>query len=328
MKLLILGGTQFYGRHLVEAALTAGYQVTLFNRGQTNPDLYPEVERFTGDRDGNLEVLKGRSWDAVIDPSGYLPGIVRQSAELLADAVEHYTFISSISVFSDFSEIGITEDSPVATLEDESVEEVTPETYGALKALCEQTVETALPGRTLVIRPGLIVGPYDPTDRFTYWPWRVAQGGRVLAPGDGSSPAQLIDARDLAEWNLRLVEQRVTGIYNATGPDKALTLKDLLESNREVSGSDAEFVWADAEFLSEHEIAAWSDMPMWIDGEDFAGFSQVDVSKALAARLTFLPLSDTIRDTLAWANTRPADHEWKAGLSKEREGELLASIKG
>ena len=198
--------------------------------------------------------------------------------------------------------------------------------YGALKVLCEAAVEEALPGRTLVIRPGLIVGPYDPTDRFTYWPWRVSQGGQVLAPGDGSSPAQLIDVRDLAAWNLRLVEQRVTGIYNATGPEEAITLKDLLETSKAVTGSDAEFVWADRSFLAEHKVEGWSDMPMWVDEEDFDGFLQVNVNKAIAAGLTYRPLVDTIRDTLAWAKTRDADHEWKAGLSREREKELISKI--
>ncbi len=208
MKLLVLGGTVFLGRHLVEAATARGHSVTLFNRGQHNPELYPEVEKLRGDRDSDLSALQGRRWDAVIDTCGYLPRAVRASAELLADAVDHYTFISSISVYADFHTPAMDESAPVGTLADETVEEVTGETYGPLKALCEQAAERALPGRVLNIRPGLIVGPHDPTDRFTYWPVRVARGGEVLAPGRPHVPVQVIDGRDLAEWTVRMVEAR------------------------------------------------------------------------------------------------------------------------
>jgi nucleoside-diphosphate-sugar epimerase len=206
MRLLILGGTAFLGRALVDDALGRGHELTLFNRGKTNPELYPEVERLQGDRDGDLTVLQGKTWDAVIDTSGYVPRVVGQSAELLADAVGHYTFISSISAYADFSQPGADENAAVGKLEDESVEEIDGDTYGPLKVLCEEVVEKRLPGRTLIIRPGLIIGPHDPTDRFTYWPCRVERGGEVLAPGKPEKSVQFIDARDLAAWNLDMVE--------------------------------------------------------------------------------------------------------------------------
>ena len=233
MKLLILGGTKYLGRHLTESALERGHEVTLFNRGRENPDLFHgKVEKLVGDRDGDLAALKGRKWDAVIDTSGYFPRVVKDSARLLADTVDHYTFISTISVYEDFSQPGIEETAPVGKLEDETVEDIGAGAYGPLKALCEQAVEEVMPGRSLIVRPGLIVGPYDPTDRFTYWPSRIAKGGEVLAPGDGTSPVQFIDARDLAEWVLTMTERKQTGVFNATGPEERLEMKGFLETVR------------------------------------------------------------------------------------------------
>ena len=325
MRLLILGGTVFLGRALVEAALAAGHQVTLFNRGQHNPDWFPEVEKLRGDRAGQLEALAGRRWDAVIDTCGYVPRIVRLSAEALADAVDHYTFISTISVYGDVSQVGIDEQAPVGTIEDATTEQVTGETYGPLKALCEQAAEAALPGRVLTVRPGLIVGPYDPTDRFAYWPLRVAEGGPLLAPGRPGYPVQVIDVRDLAEWNLRLVEARQTGVYNATGPDYPLTLGEVIDTSRAVSGSDAQPVWVGEEFLLAEGVQPWSELPLWVPetNPEYAGFSKVSIAKAVQAGLSFRPLADTVRDTLAWEATRPADRERRAGLRREREAELL-----
>jgi 2'-hydroxyisoflavone reductase len=330
MRLLILGGTVFLGRHLVEAALAAGHQVTLFNRGQRNPDLFPQLERLRGNRDGDLHALKGRRWDAVIDTCGYLPRIVRASAELLANSVEQYTFISSISVYADFSKSGIDESYPVGKLQDETVEEITGETYGPLKALCEQAVEKAMPGRVLAVRPGLIVGPHDPTDRFTYWPVRVARGGDVLAPGRPDFPVQLIDARDLASWILQMVEKRETGIYNATGPDYELTLGKILDESRSISQSEARFVWVDEKFLLAAEVAPWTAIPLWVATQEEAkkiGFSAVNCARATKKRLRFRSITETIQDTLAWQATRPADLTWRAGLSPEREQELLQAWK-
>ncbi len=326
MKLLILGGTIFVGRHLVEAALARGHQVTLFNRGQHNPDLYPEVEKLRGDRDGNLTALEGRRWDAVIDTCGYVPRIVRASAELLAGAVDHYTFISSISVYPTEDVHHIDENTPVATMEDESVEEITGETYGPLKALCEQAAAAAVPGRVLNIRPGLIVGPHDPTDRFTYWPQRVARGGDVLAPGRPDAPVQFIDARDLAEWTIDMVEMKQTGLYNTTGPAKPLTMGDFLRACKTTLNSDANFIWAGEAFLLEQQVTPFVEMPLWVP-EDAGVLLATDCRKAITAGLTFRPIDETIRDTLAWDQTRPADREWRAGLSPQRERELLAKMR-
>lgn len=323
MKLLILGGTVFLGRHLVEAAQARGHEVTLFNRGQHNPELFPDVEKLRGDRKADLSALEGRRWDAVIDPSGYVPSVVRATAELLAQSVDHYTFISSLSVYAENHLVGVDESGKVATIEDETTEEVTGETYGALKALCEQAAEAAMPGRVLNLRPGLIVGRYDPTDRFTYWPYRVSQGGEVLAPERPDYAVQVIDARDLAEWNIRMVEAGKTGVYNATGPDYRLSLGTVLETARAVGDSDAFFTWVSADFLAEQNVQPWSEMPLWIPGEEYAGFHTISVQKAIDDGLAFRPLADTIADTLDWVKTRPADYQWRAGISREREAELL-----
>lgn len=329
MKILIIGGTQFVGRHLAEAALARGHALTLFNRGRSSAELFPDAEHFVGDRDGDgLNVLKGRTWDAVIDTCGYVPRIVRQSAELLADAVERYVFISTISVYAGFQTPGLAEDSPLGTLEDPSVEEVSGTTYGPLKVGCEQAIEAALPGRALQIRPGFIVGPYDPTDRFTYWPHRVALGGEVLAPGTPGQPVQIVDARDLARWTIALMEQNATGTYNATGPDYPLTLGEILDTCRTVSGSDARLNWVPDAFLEENDAASTSLLPFYLPASsDMPGLMTASIAKAVAAGLTFRPLADTVRDTLAWDNTRPADAPRKVGMSLERERELLEKYK-
>lgn len=324
MRILIIGGTRFLGRHLVEAALERDHEVTLFNRGKSNPDLFPQLETILGDREKDVDKLKGRIWDTAIDVAGYVPRIVRLSAEALAENVSRYVFISTISVYDNFRKIGMNESDPVGKLQDETVEEITGETYGPLKALCEQIVQEVYGERTLIIRPGLIVGPYDPTDRFTYWPVRVARGGEVIAPQKPEATIQVIDVRDLSDFIMKLIEENVSGVYNATGPDYELTLGKLLEVSKQVSSSNAKFRWANLEFLKQHNVEPWSDMPTWIpDDEEGVGFSRIDVSKAIAAGLKFRPLEETVRDTLAWAQTRPADHEWRAGLKTEREAELL-----
>ncbi|HEX6385218.1 MAG TPA: SDR family oxidoreductase [Anaerolineae bacterium] len=322
MKLLILGGTRFLGRALVEAAQSAGHEVTLFNRGQSNPDLFPGLEQLRGDRDGGLDALQGRRWDAVIDTCGYVPRVVRASAELLAGAVDHYTFISSLSVYADPTIVGMDESAPVGTLADETTEEITGETYGPLKVLCEKAATEAMNGRALIVRSGLIVGRHDPTDRFSYWPYRVARGGEVLAPGQPDDPVQIIDVRDIAEWTLRATEARLAGPYNVTGPDYRLTMEDVLQTCREVSGSNAYFTWVSDAFLLEHDVAAYTEMPLWIPAE-YPGFDRFDVSKALRDGLTFRPLEQTVHDTLDWLATRPADWQWRGGLTPEREAELL-----
>ena len=322
MRLLILGGTRFLGRALVEAALDKEYQLTLFNRGQSSPDLFPQVERLTGDRDGDLTALAGRHWDAVIDTCGYVPRIVRASAELLAKAVDHYTFISTISVYDDMTTIGIDEHSPLGTIADETVEEISGDTYGPLKVLCEQAVDEAMGMRSLHVRSGLIVGPHDPTDRFTYWPARIARGGKVLAPGVPDQLVQFIDVRDIAEWTILATEKRLTGPYNVTGPDSPLTMQQTLSACQTISQSDAVCEWVSESFLMKNEVAPFSDLPLWVPAE-MAGFGTVNCAKAIEAGLRIRPLTETIRDTLNWQATRPADYQWRGGLTPEREAELL-----
>jgi 2'-hydroxyisoflavone reductase len=329
MNILIIGGTRFVGRHLVNAALSRGHTITLFNRGKTNPDLYEQngrLETIQGDRAHDLDRLAGRSWDAVIDTCGYVPRIARLSAQALKTS-GRYVFISSISVYSETGKIGIDENDPVGKLEDESIEEITGGSYGPLKVLCEQAVQQEFGERALIIRPGLIVGPYDPTDRFTYWPVRVARGGEVLAPEKPQVPVQFIDGRDLAEFILTLVEAQAGGIYNATGPEHELSIGAMLEICKQVSGSDATFTWAPVDFLAENKVEPWSDLPVWVpDTPEDAGFSRVSISKALQAGLTFRALEETVRDTLVWTGTRPQEHVWLAGLDAKRESELLAKL--
>jgi nucleoside-diphosphate-sugar epimerase len=328
MRILIIGGTRFLGRHLVEAALARRHEVTLFNRGQSNPELFPQLETILGDREKDWDRLRGRKWDTVIDVAGYLPRIVRLSAEVLEPNVSRYVFISSLSVYADFRKIGIDESYPVGKIEGESVEQITGETYGPLKALCEKAVREIYGERALIVRPGLIVGPHDPTDRFTYWPVRVARGGDVLAPQKPEASTQIIDVRDLSDFIIKLIEENASGVYNATGPEYELTIGKLLEVSKQVSGSDANFNWASVEFLNQNKVDAWSDLPAWIpDDEEGVGFARIDISKAIRAGLTFRPLEETVRDTLEWARTRPPDHEWKAGLTAEREAEVLTALK-
>lgn len=328
MNILILGGTIFLGRHLVEAALARGHTLTLFNRGQHGAELFPGVERLRGDRaTGDLAALAGRSFDAAIDTSAYVPRAVREAATLLAPNLGHYTFISSISVYASYERVGIDEQHPVGTLADPTVEEVTGETYGPLKALCEQAAEAAMPGRALTIRPGLIVGPHDPTDRYTYWPVRVARGGPFIAPERPGYLVQYIDVRDLADWTIRMVEAGSTGVYNATGPAAPQPIGELLDACAAAAGVAAEPVWASAAFLAEQGVQPWMGLPLWLpEGPEHAGFSTVSIAKAAAAGLRFRPAVETAADTLAWAAARPADHQWRAGLAPEREAELLAKL--
>lgn len=334
-SILILGGTSFVGRHLTEAALAQGHQVTLFNRGQSNPELFAGAEKLNGDRETNLSSLaqaveQGRRWDAVIDVAGYIPRTVQASAALLAKATEHFTYISTVSVYADHKTAGFDETYPLGTLSAEAVAQVksksdiTGENYGPLKALCEHEVSRIFGGGALIIRPGLIVGPHDPTDRFTYWPHRIAQGGAVLAPGRPEDCTQFIDARDLAAWTLHMLNTRTHGIYTATGPDYALTFGSLLQTCAQVSQAEAQITWVDEKFLLAQNVAPWSDLPLWVPAGDpeFAGFNTANCAKAVAAGLTYRPLADTVRDTLSWAQTRPPA-PLKAGINREREIDLL-----
>lgn len=335
MKLLIIGGTRFVGRHLVAAALERGHEVTLFNRGtQSSP--FAAVETIAGDRNKDLDKLQGRRWDAAIDTCGYLPRNVKATAEILSGSVERYVFISSQSAYADVSVPGVVETAPLRRLTSEQLDRAYAidtsgqpsyaELYGGLKALCEQAAEEAMPNRVLIVRPGLIVGPYDYTDRFTYWVVRVARGGEVLAPGRPARPVQFIDARDLAEWIVLMTEAGGAGIYNANRLPNTMTMQDVLDECKSSANSDAVFTWASEEFLREEKVAAWSDMPLWLPEEEapqLQGFMFVNCDKAFAAGLRIRPLHETVNDTLAWADAELRDAPLKAGMDSTREQDLL-----
>jgi len=312
LRILILGGTKFLGRAITEDALVRGHELTLFNRGRTNAGLFPEVEQLHGDRKDELALLEGRTWDAVIDTSGYIPADVRASAEQLRDA-GRYVFVSSVSVYADFS-TGPTESSPVAELGELPADELTADfaNYGPLKALAEMEVERVFGERALIVRPGLIVGPHDPTGRFTYWARRLARGGEVLAPGSPERLAQFVDVRDLAEWILTAVEQGLSGTFNAT--NDGVAWGELL--------AGADLTWVTDEFLQEHEVGPWMELPLWLPDPEWAGMHATDVSRAVAAGLRFRALEETLRGA---ATAPEADG---VGLTPEREAELLAAWHG
>lgn len=326
-RILILGGTGFIGPHEVNYARARGHTLTLFNRGETNPELFSDVEQLRGDRNDDLEALRGREWDVVIDNHATLPGWVERSAEVLKDQVEQYVFISTISVYK----------SPILPGTDESTGEVfSPDdleaalasggsTYGPNKAQAEREAEQAFPGRTTIIRPGLIVGPGDPTDRFTYWPLRVDRGGEILAPGDGSAPVQVIDVRDLTRFIVGTAEAGTYGIYNATGPRTPYSMAGFLHGIRAVTGGEVEFVWVPADFLLEAGVSPWSEMTVWFPPGPTEGLLAVSVERAVEAGLTFRPLADTTRDTLQWFRSLPAERQAEpmAGVPAELEREVL-----
>lgn len=325
--LLILGGTRFLGPEIVEAAKASGWTITLFNRGKTNPGLFPDLEKLQGDRNGDLKSLAGRTFDAVIDTSGYFPRQVRDSAGLLGkQGAKQYVFVSSISVYASLGKPGVDETAPVAVLKDPAVEKVTEETYGGLKALCEAAAEAAMPGRTTNVRPGLIVGPNDGTDRFTYWPVRVAKGGEVLAPNTPADPVEVIDVRDLAAWIVKTIDTKTFGVFNATSAP--IRVGDMLDACKAASGSDARFTWVSAAFLKEQKVEEWSDLPVWTspEGSD-AGGGLVKNARAVAAGLTFRPLKTTAKDTLDWWKKQPKERtaKLKSGLGEEREKAVLAA---
>jgi 2'-hydroxyisoflavone reductase len=317
VRLCILGGTAFLGRALVDAALACGHEVTLFNRGKTNPEPFPDLECLVGDRAGDLAPIRGRTFDAVVDTSVYLPRNVAASCEALAEA-GRYCFVSSVSAYADLS-VPVDEESPLAPLGGLPADEVTGESYGPLKALCEQVVVEAFAGRALVVRPGLIAGPHDPTGRFTYWPHRFARGGEVLAPAEGR--IQAIDARDLGSWIVALCEREASGVYNATHP--GFTWADLLQACAQGAGAASQVTWVSSAFLVEQEVGEWMELPLWIASPAFAGMHRVDVGRALTAGLAFRPLAETVRGALEDAETSDG-----VGLTPERERELLAEWHG
>ena len=335
LRILILGGTGFTGPYQVRYALSRGHKVTTFNRGKTHPGELPnEVEQLIGDRNGQLDALKNRRWDVAIDNPTTLPAWVRNAAQILKANVERYAFISTISVYGEVK-TGPDENAPTEEYEGADPYKETLEamkaggykTYGPLKALSEKEAGKWFPGKTLIIRPGLIVGPRDETDRFTYWPVRIDRGGEVLAPGSPDDPVQFIDARDLAEWTIRMVENRETGIYNATGPAKPLGIGGMLDQIKAALKSNATLTWVPEDFLTKQKVQPWSDMPVWTGKE--SGLARAKIDRALSKGLTFRPLAETARDTLAWFKSLPQDRQSKmrAGLTPDREAEVLAAWK-
>ncbi len=337
LRILILGGTGFTGPHQVRYALARGHKLTLFNRGRQKKEWPGPVEELVGDRNtGDLKALAGREWDVCIDNPTTLPFWVRDAGQVLRGKVRQYVFISTISVYASDATPGQDETAPLATYKGQDAMKETQETlrkdveglYGPLKALSEREAEKWFPGITTVVRPGLIVGPGDESDRFTYWPVRLDRGGEVLAPGDGSDPVQFVDARDLAEWTIRLVEARTLGTFNATGPASRLTMRAMLEGIRGAVGSKASLVWVPTSFLDQQKVSMWSDMPVWVPAAgETAGGSQRRNDKAMRAGLTFRPLDTTARDALAWFRTLPAERQGKlrAGIAPEREQQVLAA---
>jgi 2'-hydroxyisoflavone reductase len=331
MKLLILGGTLFLGRYLTEAAQARGHEVTLFNRGQTNAGLFPDIETLRGDREQSLEPLRGRQWDEVIDTCGYVPRVVGNAARFLCDSVEHYTFISSASVYRNLEQPGIDESASLHAPPEPGNEDVATH-YGGLKVACEHAVEEHFSNRALSLRCGLLVGPHDPSGRFTYWPRRVAQSGEVLAPGAPERPVQFIDARDCADWTIRMIEARRAGTFNVTGPARVLGMADFLATCRQATGSDARFTWVRDDFLLVRGVAPFFEMPLWLP-PSHQGMLTLDIKRALSCGLSFRSLAETISDTLQWDRQRGSDQikpprlagaaPTDAGLSSEREQQLL-----
>lgn len=337
LRLLVLGGTDFLGRHVTDAALARGFTVTLFNRGRTNPDLFPKAEKLRGDRAGRLEALRGRSWDTVVDTSGYLPDQVAGSGGLLRGRVGHYTFVSTISVYADVTRPGTDETSPVHAPAAADVRLVTGETYGPLKVACERAAEEAMPGQVLTVRAGLLVGPHDNVPRLRYWLRRAARGGRMLAPGGPERPVQIIDARDVAEWVLLMAERGGTGVFNVTGAPGRLDFGELLASCGAATGTGIEPVWADDAVLQEEGVPPWDGLPYWVPAPAI-GMMQVAVERARSSGLSFRSIEATARDTWTWLRELPPEEpplrrtldglEITCGVSAETEERILRRLSG
>ena len=332
-SLLVLGGTGFLGPHFVQSALARGHTVALFHRGKTNGELFPELEHLKGDREsGDLEALKGRTFDAIIDNSGYVPAHVEATAKLFAATAQQYLFVSTVSVYEE-PESGpnsFDENAAVGKVTDEQVvavrtiRESMPH-YGALKARCEAAAEAAMPGKVANVRPGLIVGPRDTSDRFTWWPVRADRGGEMLAPGDRDAEVQMIDVRDLADWMVHILEKRLCGVFNAVGYSGPVTMEQVLQGCRNATSTPGSLTWVDEEFLLEQQVGPWMEMPLWIPRDARRRYEN---ERAIQNGLTFRPLADTIRDTLAWAKTERGDRPFqRTGLKPEREQEVLLAWK-
>ena len=328
MKILLLGGTGFLGPAIVEVGLERRHELTLFNRGKTHPGLFPNVEKLQGDRDkDDYKSLEGREWDAVIDTSANMPAWARKSVEVLKGKVKQYLFTSTISVYPEnsFQQAGKDETAPVSPWPDGADErQFKMELYGPGKARCEQIIAEAFPGHATIVRPGLIVGPGDYSDRFTYWPVRIDKGGEVLAPGVPNSPVQFIDARDLGAWIVKMIEDGHSGTYNATGPRDRLSMAEMLYGIKAITIAGAQFTWVDEKFLLDQKVGPWMEMPLWIpQAHDSLGFSQISIERALAHGLAFRSLADTASATLAFAKTRSTTRNWHAGLAADKEASIL-----
>ena len=325
LSILILGGTGFIGPHMVREALRRGHAVTLFNRGRTNAGLFPDIETIKGDRDGGLDGLKGRRWDAVIDNSGYVPRVVQDSARLLSPNCDRYVFISTISVYRDVLGAG-DEDSPLATIADETIEEITGETYGALKALCEQRVVSEIgDDRQTILRPTFICGPGDHTDRLTYWPVRTRRGGKMLWPGTPADAIQVVDVRDLANFTIDCVDRAIGGTYNVANPPQSYSMGELLEDCRAVTASDVEPVWVPQDFLASKDLNPGAQFPVWTGSQTFLSHSS---DRALAAGFHHRPERETIRDLMSWWDTLPGErtNQLRAGPDAGNEADAIAAF--
>jgi nucleoside-diphosphate-sugar epimerase len=327
LKLLVMGGTGFLGPHTVNAALAQGHQVTLFNRGKTNPGMFKQLESIKGDRNTeDINQLSGRYFDAVIDTSAYYPRSINMALEVLKENIKQYLFVSTISVYADWSKPDMDESAPLGSIDDPDTEEVTGETYGPLKALCEQAAEKHMPGRVSIIRPGLIVGPGDKTDRFTYWPVRVKHGGEVLAPGDAQDVIQYVNVGDLSEWMVHCINNQITAVFNAQTNGSDITIGRLLETCVTMLNPETKLTWVPAEFLESHEVAPWQEMPTWLPAKgEYAGAGTMSSQKAYANGLRERPMRETIQDTYDWFASLPEERRLnlRAGISAEKEEKVL-----
>lgn len=337
MKILVLGGSRFLGRTFVEAALEKNHELTLFNRGNQNEGL-KDVEVIIGDRYSDLKGLENRYWDAVLDTSGFIPFGVQNTTNLLKDHVQHYTFISSISVYKNWIPENLDETYTVFEMTEERAKEISNDSsyeyYGEFKALCERVAEKNMPGRVLNVRAGQLIGPNDYTDRVPYWIHRIAKGGRVLAPGNPERPIQVIDNKDLSNWLLEMMVNNGIGTFNATGPDRELTMKEFLDTCIRVTGSNAELFWTDESFLIDQKVAPWTELPLWVPEDaplspelvhPWKGTFTININKALQSGLTFRPLEESLLEIHTWEKQRNlSKNEWKSGMKAEREAELLS----
>jgi nucleoside-diphosphate-sugar epimerase len=324
VRILFVGGTSFVGRHMAEAAVARGHDITLFHRGRTGGELFPDAEHVLGDRDADLNVLAGQKWDAAIDVCGYVPRQIRTAAGVLGNAVELYCYVSSVSAFLPTGAEVIREDSPLygeRDLEDPSTEVIDEKTYGPLEALSEREATAGFPGRALIVRPTYVVGPYDPTDRFTYWVRRAAVGNEILVPGPPEAPAQLIDARDLGSFTIGLVERGETGPFLGVGPASSITFAEMVASCMESVGSEAMLVWADPARLTSLGVHIETELPLWHEPADYE-LCRCDPSTSIGAGLRFRPIAETVRDTLAWDQERGTP-PLRGTLTPEREREVL-----